>query len=97
VDEMNEQEEQLSATQEVLAFLEAQLGELDDARNVHRVRERLYGKAWAEPFDIDALPEGMFDRVAADVDRAWNALTRYPWDLHGAQQALKSARDTARG
>jgi hypothetical protein len=95
--EVNQQEAQLRATEELLGFLEAQLAELEDARNVHRVRERLFGDRWAETLDVEALPEGIFEPVAAEVDRAWNALTRYPWDLYGAQQALKTAVAIVRG
>jgi hypothetical protein len=84
-------EEERDVVGELREFLEAQLDALEDPRNVHQVRERLFGKKWAEPFDREALPEGVFEKVAADVDRAWGALSRYPWDLYGAQQALKAS------
>jgi hypothetical protein len=77
-------------------FLTAQLQALEDPRNVHQVRERLFGQRWTESFDAEALPTGLLDRVRPQVDLAWAALSRYPWDLYGAQKALKAAVEQAK-
>ena len=84
-----------AAVEALRGFLERQLEELEDPRNVHTVRERLYGRRWTEALDIESLPEDVEATVTAEVERAWGALSRYPWDLYGAQQALKSAVERA--
>ncbi|MEX2582973.1 MAG: hypothetical protein WD766_06855 [Gemmatimonadota bacterium] len=72
-------------------FLGVQLADLEDPRNVHQVRERLYGRRWAETLDLEALEAGVAEPIVNEVGRAWAALSRYPWDLHGAQRALQAA------
>lgn len=85
------------AIESVRGYLRTQLEALEDPRNVHTVRERLYGRRWAEQVDAEQLPEGLEAGVTQELERAWTALSRYPWDLHGAQQALEAALARATG
>ncbi|MQA92539.1 MAG: hypothetical protein GEU90_20345 [Gemmatimonas sp.] len=93
MEDANERQAPELALEQLRSSLIAQLDALEDPQNVHKVRERLFGRRWAESIDTEALPKDLFDRVATEVDRAWTALSRYPWDLHGAQQALQAAVD----
>ncbi len=97
MEEPTEEESRASPAEKVRDFLDAQLTDLEDPGNVHKVRERLYGRRWTEHLDMNSLEPAVAESVTGEVERAWGALARYPWDLYGAQQALKSAVDKASG